>query len=101
MLPSIKKRSIQMNKKEFIKELGSKVGITAKQAEAVLDAFAEIIIDGVKAGDKVQIAGLGAFEVKERKARTGINPQSGAEITIPASKVPVFKAAKVFKDEVK
>ncbi len=90
-----------MNKKEFIKELGAKVGMTAKQAEAVLDAVAEIIVDGVKAGDKVQIAGLGAFEIKERKARTGVNPQSGAEIAIPASKVPVFKAAKAFKDAVK
>ena len=90
-----------MNKKEFIKELSAKVGMTAKQAEAVLDAVAEVITDGVKAGEKVQIAGLGAFELKVRKARTGINPQNGAEITIPESKVPVFKAAKAFKDEVK
>ncbi len=90
-----------MNKTEFIKELGAKVNLTAKQAGAVLDALAEIIVDQVKAGDKVQISGLGSFEIKERAARTGINPQTGAEIAIPASKVPVFKAAKAFKDAVK
>lgn len=90
-----------MNKTEFIKELGAKVGMTGKQAGAVLDAISEIIIEKVKAGEKVQIAGLGAFELKTRKARTGVNPQTGAEISIPASKVPAFKAAKAFKDEVK
>lgn len=90
-----------MNKTEFIKELGAKVNLTAKQAGAVLDALTEIIVDQVKAGDKVQIAGLGSFELKQRAARTGVNPQTGAEITIPASKVPVFKPAKAFKEEVK
>ena len=90
-----------MNKTEFIKELGAKVNLTAKQAGAVLDALTEIIVDQVKAGDKVQIAGLGSFELKQRSARTGVNPQTGAEITIPASKVPVFKPAKAFKEEVK
>ncbi len=90
-----------MNKTEFIKELGAKVNLTGKQAGAVIDAIAEIIVDQVKAGEKVQIAGLGSFEIKERKARTGVNPQTGAEIAIPASKVPAFKAAKAFKDAVK
>jgi DNA-binding protein HU-beta len=90
-----------MNKTEFIKELGAKVNLTAKQAGAVLDALTEIIVDQVKAGDKVQIAGLGSFELKQRSARTGVNPQTKEEITIPASKVPVFKPAKAFKEEVK
>lgn len=90
-----------MNKADFIKELAAKVNVTNKQADAILDAFVEIVVDTVKAGDKVQIAGLGAFEVKERKARTGVNPQTGAEIKIEASKVPAFKPAKNFKEAVK
>ena len=90
-----------MNKAEFIKELGAKVNMTAKQAGAVLDAFTEIIVDGLKAGDKIQIAGLGSFEIKERAARKGINLQTKEEITIPATKVPVFKPAKALKEEVK
>jgi len=90
-----------MNKADFIKELAAKVNVTNKQADAILDAFVEIVVDTVKAGDKVQIAGLGAFEVKERKARTGVNPQTGAEIKIAASKVPAFKPAKNFKEAVK
>lgn len=90
-----------MNKADFIKELAGKVNVTNKQAGAILDAIVEIIVDSAKAGEKVQVAGLGSFEVKERKARTGVNPQTGAEIKIAASKVPVFKPAKNFKEAVK
>lgn len=90
-----------MNKSELVKELGGKLNVSNKQADAILDAVVETIIDALKAGDKVQVSGLGIFEVKERKARVGVNPQTGAEITIDACKVPAFKASKALKEAVK
>lgn len=90
-----------MNKTELIKAVGTKLNVSNKQADAILDAVVETIVDALKAGDKVQISGLGIFEVKERKARTGVNPQTGEEIKIEACKVPAFKAAKNLKEAVK
>ena len=67
-------------------------------AEAALAAFTGAVEDALKAGDKVQLVGFGSFEVRERAARTGRNPQTGAEMKIAAAKVPTFKAGKALKE---
>lgn len=90
-----------MNKAELIAALADKAAVSKKDAEAVLNAFVEIVQDTVKKGDKIQLVGFGSFETRERAARVGKNPQTGAEIKIPACKVPAFKAGKAFKDMVK
>lgn len=66
-----------------------------------MDALIEEIIGAVKKGDRVQLVGFGTFELSERAARTGLNPQTKEQIEIPASKAPAFKAGKAFKDAVK
>lgn len=90
-----------MNKTELVAALAEKAAVSKKDAEAVLNAFVETVQDTVKKGDKIQLVGFGSFEVRERAARTGKNPQTGAAINIPACKVPAFKAGKAFKDMVK
>ena len=90
-----------MNKTELIAAVAEKAGIAKKDAGAALDAMSESIIEALKKGDKVQIVGFGTFETRKRAARTGINPQTKAEIKIAASTVPAFKAGKAFKDAVK
>ena len=90
-----------MNKNELIAELSAKANVSKKDAENVLNAFLETVQDAVKNGDKIQLVGFGSFEARERAARVGKNPQTGAEVQIPACKVPVFKAGKAFKDLLK
>lgn len=90
-----------MNRTELIASIAEKSGITKKDAEAVLTATIDSITEALKKGDKVQLVGFGSFEVRERAARKGRNPSSGAEITIPAAKTPAFKAGKALKDAVK
>lgn len=87
-----------MNKTELAALVAEKAGLNKKDAEAAVSATFAAIVDAVKAGDKVQIVGFGGFEAKERAARTGHNPATGTELQIPASKAPVFKAGKAFKD---
>ena len=89
-----------MNKTELITELAQKVNMTKKDAEKFLNAFFSTIEDALKSGDKVQLIGFGTFEVRERQARKGRNPQTGEEISIPAARVPAFKAGKALKDAV-
>lgn len=90
-----------MNKAELITKISEKSELTKKDSELALNAFLETIEEALIAGDKVQIIGFGAFEVRERAARTGRNPRNPEEtIEIPASKAPVFKAGKVLKDKV-
>ena len=89
-----------MNKSDLIAAIAAKTGDTKKNAEASLNAFVEAVTDSLKKGDKVQLVGFGSFEVRKRAARKGRNPQTGAEIKIPASKAPVFKAGKALKDAV-
>lgn len=89
-----------MNKSELISEVASKAAMTKKDVEKVVNALFETIEGALKNGEKVQLVGFGTFEVRERKARTGRNPQTGAEITIPAARVPAFKAGKALKDAV-
>lgn len=89
-----------MNKTQLIEAVASKSEIKKKDAEAAINAAFEVITDALKAGDKVQVIGFGTFEVKERGARTGRNPQTGKTIEIPASKHPAFAAGKALKDAV-
>ena len=90
-----------MNKTELVAAVAAKAGISKKDADAALCAFTESVIDEIKASGKVQIVGFGTFEARKRAARTGINPQTKAQIKIAASTVPAFKAGKAFKDAVK
>lgn len=90
-----------MTKTDLISAVAGKTGVTKKDAGAILDALIEEIIGAVKKGDRVQLVGFGTFELRERAARTGLNPQTKEQIEIPASKAPAFKAGKAFKDAVK
>ena len=90
-----------MTKTDLVSAVAEKARVTKKDAGAVLDALIEEIIGAVKKGDRVQLVGFGTFELRERAARTGLNPQTKEQIEIPASKAPAFKAGKAFKDAVK
>jgi DNA-binding protein HU-beta len=89
-----------MNKTELVAAIAAGAGLSKKDAEKALSAFISSVEGALKKGDKVQLVGFGSFEVRERAARKGRNPQTKQEITIPASRVPVFKAGKAFKDSV-
>ena len=90
-----------MNKTELINAVAAKAEISKKDAEKALAAVLGTIEDALKAGDKVQLIGFGTFEVKERAARTGHNPKTGAAIEIAAAKVPSFKAGAALKTAIK
>ncbi|MBE7007760.1 MAG: HU family DNA-binding protein [Ruminococcaceae bacterium] len=87
-----------MNKTELVAAMAEKSELTKKDAEKALAAFLESVEGALKKGDKVQLVGFGTFEVKQRAARTGINPQTKKPVKIKASKAPSFKAGKAFKD---
>ena len=89
-----------MTKAELIAAIAEKAGMTKKDADAALSATIDTITDTLAKGDKIQLVGFGTFEVRERKAREGINPQSKSKIQIPATKVPAFKAGRALKDAV-
>lgn len=89
-----------MNKTELVAAVADKAGISKKDAEAVVAAFTDTVTTELKKGGKVQLVGFGTFEVSERAARTGRNPQTGKEMKIAASKAPKFKPGKAFKDAV-
>ncbi|AQS44108.1 HU family DNA-binding protein [Bacillus velezensis] len=90
-----------MNKTEFVGEVAEKLGVTKKEAAPKVEAVFNVIIEALTKGESIKIPGVGTFEVRERAARKGRNPQSGEEIDIPATKAPAFKAAKALKDAVK
>ena len=90
-----------MNKKELIGAVAEATGLTKKYVELVVDSTFDVITSALKDGEKVKVHGFGSFEVRERAARKGRNPQSGEEIEIPATKAPAFKAAKALKDAIK
>ncbi len=90
-----------MNKTELVAAVAEKAGLSKKDAEVALNAVTASITDALKTGDKVQLVGFGTFEVRERAAKTGRNPRTGATMQIPASKLPAFKAGKALKDAVK
>ncbi|AOA01919.1 MULTISPECIES: HU family DNA-binding protein [Carnobacterium] len=89
------------NKAELIESVATSTGLTKKDATAAVDAVFETIQTTLSSGEKVQLIGFGNFEVRERAARKGRNPQTGEEIQIAASKVPAFKPGKALKDAVK
>ena len=89
-----------MNKTEFIAAVAEKAEISKKDSEKALKAFVDVVAEQLKAGDKVQLVGFGTFEVSERAARVGRNPQTGETMTIAACKAPKFKAGKALKDAI-
>lgn len=89
-----------MNKTELVAAISEKTELTKKDSEKALKALIDVVAEELKKGEKVQLVGFGTFEVSERAARTGKNPQTGAEIKIAACKAPKFKAGKALKDEV-
>ena len=89
-----------MNKTELVAAIAAKAEVSKKDAENVLNAFIDTVGSTLKSGDKIQLVGFGTFETRERAARKGKNPQTGAVIDIPAATVPAFKAGKALKDAV-
>ena len=89
-----------MNKTELIAAVAEKAEISKKDSEKALKAFIDVVTEQLKAGDKVQVVGFGTFEVSERAAREGRNPQTGKTMKIEACKAPKFKAGKALKDAI-
>ncbi|MCY7915063.1 non-specific DNA-binding protein Hbs, partial [Bacillus haynesii] len=89
-----------MNKTELINAVAEASELSKKDATKAVDSVFDTILDALKNGEKIQLIGFGNFEVRERSARKGRNPQTGEEIEIPASKVPAFKPGKALKDAV-
>ncbi|OIN09064.1 DNA-binding protein HU [Oceanisphaera psychrotolerans] len=89
-----------MNKSQLIDKIADGADITKAAAGRALDAFVDSVTESLKEGDQVSLVGFGTFAVRERAARTGRNPQTGAAIEIAAAKTPAFKAGKALKDAV-
>lgn len=89
-----------MNKAGLIAAVAEKAGLEKKDAEKAVNSVIEAVTETLAAGERVQLVGFGTFEVRQRAARKGRNPQTREEIMIPASKAPVFKAGKGLKDAV-
>ena len=87
-----------MNKTELVAAIADQAELSKEDAEKALKAFTDVVADELKKGGKVQLVGFGTFEVSERAAREGRNPQTGAVMPIAASKAPKFKAGKALKD---
>lgn len=94
------RRLNSMNKTELVAAMAAKAELSKKDSEAALKAFMDVVTEELKKGEKVQLIGFGTFEVSERAARTGKNPQTGKAIKIAACKAPKFKAGKALKDTV-
>ena len=89
-----------MNKTELVAAIAEQAGLQKKDAEKAVNALTSVVADTLKKGDKISLVGFGTFEVVERAARVGQNPQTKEKITIPASKAPKFKAGKALKDAI-
>ena len=87
-----------MNKTELVAAMAEQTNLSKKDAEAALKAFIDVVSEELKKGEKGQLVGFGTFEVSERAAREGRNPQTGETMEIKASKTPKFKAGKALKD---
>jgi DNA-binding protein HU-beta len=99
-IPANFKEAFILTKTDLIDKVAKDTKLTKKDANGAIDAVIDAISRSLAKGDKVTLVGFGSFEVKKRNARTGRNPQTGAEIKIAARKVPVFKAGKALKDAV-
>ncbi|HAN46466.1 MAG TPA: DNA-binding protein [Cyanobacteria bacterium UBA8156] len=89
-----------MNKGELVEAIADRASVSRKEAEVVLNAALETIVDAVSEGNKVTLVGFGSFESRVRQAREGRNPQTGKKMTIPETVVPAFSAGKLFKEKV-
>lgn len=89
-----------MNKTELVAAIAEQAEISKKDAEKALKAFTDVVAEELKKGEKIQLVGFGTFEVSERAAREGRNPQTGEAMTIATSKTPKFKAGKALKDSI-
>lgn len=89
-----------ISKKQLVDQIAAKTDATKTDVNTILDAYIDVVKSNVAEGNKVQLVGFGAFELRHRAARKGRNPQTGKEIEIAASNVPAFKPGKSFKDEV-
>lgn len=87
-----------MNKAELVAAIAEKTELSKKDSEKALKAFIDVVTEELTKGEKIQLVGFGTFEVSERAAREGRNPQTGKTMTIEASKAPKFKAGKALKD---
>ena len=89
-----------MNKAELVAAIAERTELSKKESEKALKAFIDVVTEELKKGEKIQFVGFGTFEVAERAAREGRNPQTGKTMKIAASKAPKFKAGKALKDEI-
>ena len=89
-----------MNKGELIDAVVKETGLTKKDTEATINSFMNVVSNALAKKDKVQLVGFGTFETRERAAREGVNPSTGAKIKIPATTAPAFKAGKALKEKV-
>lgn len=89
-----------MNRGELVDAIAGKVSVTKKEADAIVGAMVDTIMDAVSSGNKVTLVGFGTFEARNRQAREGRNPKTGEAIAIPATTVPAFSAGKLFKEMV-
>jgi len=90
-----------MNKAELVEAVAGKVGLTKKETNNVVDAITSAITDTLAMNERVTLVGFGTFEVRKRKARRGVNPQTRQIIQIPAKKVPKFKPGKSLSETVR
>ena len=100
MITSYTKGDLKMNKKELIETVSSKAQITKKEADLVVNATLEAIIEGLSSEGKVILPGFGSFEVRNKTAREGRNPRTGEPVKIAAKRAPAFKPGKAMKDAV-
>ena len=99
-IATVKRSEKVMNKSELVDAISQKINVSKKEADAILTAMIEEIVAAVASGNKVTLVGFGSFEPRERQAREGRNPKTGAAMTISATRVPGFSAGKSFKDKV-
>lgn len=90
-----------MTKQELINHVSQETGLTKKDSKNAVDTVFKSITESLEKGEKVNFVGFGSFEVRDRVARTGRNPQTGEEIKIPARKIPAFKPGKLLREAVK
>ena len=91
---------VLLNKAELVAAVAEKAELSKKDSEKALKAFVDVVTEELVKGEKIQLVGFGTFEVSERPAREGRNPQTGEKMTIEASKAPKFKAGKALKDAI-
>lgn len=87
-----------MTKADLIEEVSSLAEVTRKDGEVIVESIFDSIVKSLRAGDKIEIRGFGSFRTRQRKARVGRNPKTGARVEVPAKKIPFFKPSKELKD---